>query len=65
MKKCANCVWFEPEDEGDGYICTLNPPDYKGQYAKTFPGYRCGQYESREAEYEIKADYTESTEKRK
>ena len=56
MRNCASCIWMD-EDENGSCICTVEPPDYKGRYANTYPDYRCSFYESsNEGEYETKVD---------
>ena len=57
MKTCANCIWMD-EDENGSCVCTVEQPDYKGRYSKTYAEYYCSFYESaNEGNFETKDEY--------
>lgn len=46
------------EDERGNCVCTVEPPDYKGRYSKTYPEYCCSFYESdKDNNFETKDEY--------
>lgn len=36
MRTCSECIWFDSDEYGNMF-CTIDPPNYKGEYPAVSP----------------------------